>query len=137
MAIIDYFGKLLYNLLKISKKGGTPLKAALKIIWFALAIVLQDYVTRPIAPAMESLADNINAFVPFMDNLINFNDFGNSQFVHKIIFVIILFLGIDIISGDIKGLIKGPIKLVFNAILYLVGFSIVFFLLDSFVIAFN
>lgn len=111
------------------------MKAFVKIIWFALAIVIIQKIEMNIFNKnnVGVLSDKVSAFFPtgFRDK-IDFTNFFSQNFVNQLLFVTILFLGLDVISGDIKGLIKGPIKLAFNTVLYVIGFSILFFLLKDF-----
>jgi hypothetical protein len=44
----------------------------------------------------------------------------------QILIFTIMFLGLDIIGGDIKGVFKGPFKFILNAVLYLIGFTVIF-----------
>lgn len=109
------------------------MKAILKIIWLALLIVVFQKIIAPIFPAnnLNVIADKL----PFGlgDKEIIKRVFSR-QYAHQVIFAILLFTGLDIISGEIKGFVKWPFKLLLNAVFYLIGFFIVFLFLDSFMI---
>ncbi len=110
------------------------MKALIRIIWFAVAIVLLQKVGgNMISTNVGSFSDKLNTFVPnFLQDKIDFKDYLDITFITQLIFSVVLFLGLDLISGDIKGLIKGPIKLLLNGILYFLGFSVIFIILDEF-----
>ncbi len=114
------------------------MKAILKVIWFAVAVVLlQRYGSNIISEnRVGSISDKLTAYFPSgIQNALNLRNIYNQTVINDLIFIIILFLGLDIISGDIKGIIKGPIKLAFNGVLYVIGFSVLFFLLKDFSIS--
>jgi len=111
------------------------MKAIIKIIWFALAVVIIQKFGSTILTTgnVGVISDKVTGFLP--DNIqekIKLQNLLKLDFIKQLIFVIVLFLGLDIISGDIKGIIKGPIKIAFNGVLYLVGFTLLFFILNGF-----
>ncbi len=110
------------------------MKAILKIIWFALVVVLiQRFGANIIETNVGILADKlVSNFPENIQNTLKLDQLLSVNTIKQLVFVIGLFLGLDIISGDIKGLIKGPVKLAFNGVLYLIGFSVIFFLLNEF-----
>ncbi|QVK19240.1 hypothetical protein KHQ81_05935 [Mycoplasmatota bacterium] len=114
------------------------MKAILKIIWFALTVVILQRFGSNIFTAenVGVISDKLTAYFPAgLQDKFKLGDLLKLDALKQLTFVILLFLGLDIISGDIKGIIKGPIKLAFNCVLYLVGFSVLFFILNGFSIA--
>ncbi len=111
------------------------MKAFVKIIWFALATVIIQKIGANIFNKNNFgvLSDKVSAFFPSgLRDKIDFTNFFSQTFVNQLLFFTVLFLGLDLISGDSKGVIKGPIKFAFNTVLYIVGFSILFFILKDF-----
>ncbi|HEY8364663.1 MAG TPA: hypothetical protein VIK84_03745 [Haloplasmataceae bacterium] len=107
------------------------MKALLKLIWFAVVIVLFQKVFSTFinATTLNVFASNL----PFgLSKVVDVTKYITVDYINKYLFFIILFLGLDIISGDIKGLIKGPLKLILNLILYSIGFFIVFLIMKDF-----
>jgi len=119
------------------------MKALFKILWFAAVIFLLNRFGANIfnEDLINNISDQMLSFLPgflanldFVKNLIT--SIVSLEKIKQIAFTLVLFLGLDIISGDIKGIIMGPIKLVLNAILYTIGFIVIFFLIDGFRIIF-
>lgn len=118
------------------------MKALFKILWFAAVIfLLNRFGANIFNEDLSNISDQMLSFLPeflanldFVKNLIT--SIVSLEKIKQIAFTLVLFLGLDIISGDIKGIIMGPIKLVLNAILYTIGFIVIFFLIDGFRIIF-
>ncbi|NLG82789.1 MAG: hypothetical protein GX490_09805 [Bacilli bacterium] len=118
------------------------MKALFKILWFAAVIfLLNRFGANIFNEDLNNISDQMLSFLPeflanldFVKNLIT--SIVSLEKIKQIAFTLVLFLGLDIISGDIKGIIMGPIKLVLNAILYTIGFIVIFFLIDGFRIIF-
>lgn len=107
------------------------MKAILKIVWFALLIILFQKIIAPIFPGnnLSTIADKL----PFgLGEKSGIQRIFSKQYFHQLIFVLLLFLGLDIIGGEIKGFIKWPFKLALNAVFYLIGFFLVFLIIDEF-----
>lgn len=109
------------------------MKAIIKVIWLYVAVILRgsvmDYIT---VGKVNALVDKLDEFVPLdlaQYNIIEAMDFFTN--LNNVIFMTILFLGLDIINGEMSGILKGPFKLVFNTIVYIIGFTILFYAVGS------
>src|SRR5690554_2486921 len=109
------------------------MKVILKIVWFALLVILFDKIFATIFTGnnLSAIADKL----PFgLGDKSSIQRIFSKQYLHQLLFILLLFLGIDIISGEIKGFIKWPFKLALNCILYIIGFFVIFLIFDEFVI---
>ncbi|GEM_PF-988570 len=115
------------------------MKALFKILWFAAVIFLLNRFGANIfnGDLINDIQTKMLSFLPgFLANMNFVNKTITSMITlektKQLVFTLLLFLGLDVISGDVKGIIRGPIKLVLNAVLYTIGFIIIFVLIDGF-----
>jgi hypothetical protein len=115
-------------------KGGINLKAMIKVIWLYAAVLLRDYVIKLIAGInAKTLAAKINEVSPIDLAGLNLEDKLSVIFtdLNNVVYLTILFLGLDLINGQFTGVIKGPFKILMNTIVYILGFSILFFIVQK------
>lgn len=114
------------------------MKTLVKIIWFSLTLALGNYVIKYFQPKdvtayVNATVDKLNAYSPINLSAINFDKvlvpFYNN--LNSVVFFTLLFLGLDLINGELSGLIKGPIKLLLNSIMYILGFTIIFMIIGN------
>jgi hypothetical protein len=112
------------------------MKTILKILWFALLVVILQKVISPVITGQHlgTIADKL----PFgLGDKGSIKRIFSSTYLYQMIFIVLLFLGLDLISGDLKGVVKGPVKLILNCVIYIVGFFFIFLLFDEFNILFK
>lgn len=106
------------------------MKAILKLLWFFGMTYFKDYLYQYIEIIKkEKVVSSINEYLPFLDSFMDVQDVVYKIYdkLNLVIFFTVLFLGLDLINGQFKGL-KGPFKIVLNAIIYAIGFGILFIL---------
>lgn len=106
--------------------------AILKLIWFFLSMKLVSYIMETTNQTInpDHVTNNILTHLSFLNPFEEQIRKGVAQFINQMEFVLfftILLLGVDLLNGQFKGL-TGPIKIVLNAVLYLLGFSLIIFI---------
>ena len=99
------------------------MKTILKILWFALLVVILQKVISPVITGQHlgTIADKL----PFgLGDKGSIKRIFSSTYLYQMIFIVLLFLGLDLISGDLKGVVKGPVKLILNCVIYFNQFCI-------------
>jgi hypothetical protein len=106
----------------------------IKVIWLYAAVLLRDYVLKLISGINEeTLAAKINEASPIELTGLNLENKLSVIFtdLNNVVYLTILFLGLDLINGQFTGVIKGPFKILMNTIVYILGFSILFFIVQK------
>ena len=113
------------------------MKAIIKIIWLYGAVLLREYVMKFIVDVDETvLADKIYDTIPYLSRFnleTKLTDIFSN--LNNIVFFTILFLGLDFINGQFSGVLKGPFKIISNTLIYLIGFSVLFFIINQFIMS--
>jgi len=103
------------------------MKALIKVIWFSLVLTFGDNVLKFVEIDSTNLSQKLITAVPYLE-VLNISKFleGITNNINNVLFFTLLFLGLDLIGGEMNGIIKGPFKLVFHTIFYVIGFGLIF-----------
>jgi len=85
------------------------MKALIKVIWFSLVLTFGDNVLKFVEIDSTNLSQKLITAVPYLE-VLNISKFleGITNNINNVLFFTLLFLGLDLIGGEMNGIIKGP-----------------------------
>lgn len=108
------------------------MRAILKVIWFYVIVFTRQYIYDYILQLKESSYIYKIQELPIVGKYLTGNVDDLLIGLNNTVLMTLLFLGLDLINGQFSGVLKGPIKIILNTIIYLLGFGVLFFVIQQF-----